>query len=240
MEIDSNIEVLVDGAKSFGVDIDYESANKFMVFANLLIEWNKKFNLTSITNIKDIILKHFLDSLSIFPDICSTRGKMIDIGAGAGFPGIPLRIAIDNANMLLVDSIGKKVVFMNEAIKHLGLSNVNALKARAEELGRDREYREKYDAAFARAVSSLPVIIEYCLPFLKTGGVFIAMRGKCVEDIRHSGKALKELGGEIEEIRNIILPSSDIERTILKARKVRQTSRKYPRKTGKPTISPIK
>jgi len=232
-------EILLEGALNFGVSIDKFTVKQFMSYAEMLIEWNNKFNLTSIVGIKDIVIKHFLDSLSITPMLSNIKGKLIDIGTGAGFPGIPLRLVLDKPEILLIDSNGKKIKFLNHVIINLYLNNINAEKIRAEDMGKDKNNREIYDAAVIRAVSILPVILEYSLPLVKCGGSFIAMKGKIDDEIKWSQRALSELGGKIEDIRNIILPFSDYERTIIIIRKVRQTSPKYPRKAGKPTKNPI-
>jgi len=224
--------MLSAGAMSFGVSIDKYTAD-------ILVEWNKKVNLTSIIDVKDIIVRHFLDSISVFPVLSDVEGKLIDIGSGAGFPGIPLRLVLEKPEILLIDSNGKKIDFLNHVIISLGLKNISAKKIRAEDMGKDKNKREIYDAAVIRAVSTLPVILEYCLPFLKCGGIFAAMKGKMSDEVKQSERALSELGGKIEDIKQIVLPFTDYKRTIIIIRKVRQTSLKYPRKAGKPTKYPI-
>ncbi len=231
--------MLSAGAMSFGVSIDKYTFEKFMQYADILVEWNKKVNLTSIIDVKDIIVRHFLDSISVFPVLSDVEGKLIDIGSGAGFPGIPLRLVLEKPEILLIDSNGKKIDFLNHVIISLGLKNINATKIRAEDMGKDKNKREIYDAAVIRAVSTLPVILEYCLPFLKCGGIFAAMKGKMSDEVKQSERALSELGGKIEDIKQIVLPFTDYKRTIIIIRKVRQTSLKYPRKAGKPTKYPI-
>lgn len=231
--------MLSAGAMSFGVSIDKYTFEKFMQYADILVEWNKKVNLTSIIDVKDIIVRHFLDSISVFPVLSDVEGKLIDIGSGAGFPGIPLRLVLEKPEILLIDSNGKKIDFLNHVIISLGLKNISAKKIRAEDMGKDKNKREIYDAAVIRAVSTLPVILEYCLPFLKCGGIFAAMKGKMSDEVKQSERALSELGGKIEDIKQIVLPFTDYKRTIIIIRKVRQTSLKYPRKAGKPTKYPI-
>lgn len=233
--------LLENGAKKYDISLTEEQVKKFSLYAKLLKEWNEKINLTAITDDEGIVIKHFLDSLSLLPSIQGESPKIIDIGTGAGFPGIPLKIAGEKYKVTLLDSLDKRVKFLNEVCSSLSLKNISAIHGRAEDFGADKKYREQYDIAVARAVAALPVLLEYCLPFVKIGGVFIAMKGPdSKEEVNESKKALDVLGGEIEEVRNIILPSSDNERCIIIIRKCRQTNPNYPRKSGKPTKQPIK
>jgi 16S rRNA (guanine527-N7)-methyltransferase len=229
---------LKNGAAAFGAEIDDDMLRQLFRYKGLLLEWNEKMNLTAITDDKEIILKHFVDSLSIVPYI-KEAGSLIDVGTGAGFPGIPLKIAIPSLDTVLLDSLEKRVGFLGTAISELGLEGIKAVHMRAEDAGKSAEFRERFDAAAARAVASMPVLLEYCLPFVRTGGVFIAMKGSSTEEISMSEKALEILGGKIEEVKEFTLPDTDIKRSIVIVRKLRQTPTKYPRKAGKPSKEPL-
>jgi len=229
---------LKESAAAFGVVLDDRMISDFLEYKRLLLQWNEKINLTAIVEDKEIILKHFADSLSILPYIKGIR-SIIDVGTGAGFPGIPLKIALPDIDVVLLDSLEKRIGFLNTVIGHLGLSGISAVHMRAEDAGISPEYRESFDAATARAVASMPVLLEYCLPLVKTGGIFIAMKGSISEEISSSKKALEVLGGEIEEAKEFTLPGSDIKRSIIVVRKLRQSPTKYPRKAGKPSRDPL-
>ncbi len=234
-------ELLRSGAEEFKIELTEEMLDKFSMYARLLVEWNEKMNLTAITDEEGIVIKHFLDSLSLFSVLPESTKKLIDVGTGAGFPGIPLSIANNSFNITLLDSLAKRVNFLNEVCNTLELNNIEAIHGRAEDYGVKKEYREKYDIATARAVAALPVLLEYCLPFVKKGGMFIAMKGPDIkEEIKESKKALDVLGGEIEEVRTFTLPNSGNERCIVMIKKYRHTPSIYPRKSGKPTKLPIK
>ncbi len=231
--------ILLEGAEQFGMRLGEKQLDHFNKYMELLKQWNEKINLTAIEDDKDIIVKHFVDSLSILPHIPGSTASMIDIGTGAGFPGLPLKIASPHIEVTLLDSLDKRVKFLREVIDTLRLSQITAMHGRAEDFGVKPDFREKFELAAARAVASLPVLLEYCLPFVKTGGVFIAMKGSSTEEIGQSKKALDVLGGEIESVREFVLPSTDIKRNILAVRKLRQTPTKYPRKAGKPSKEPL-
>lgn len=232
------IDLLAEGAGKFGVSLDGTRISALIKYKDILLEWNEKMNLTAITEERDFIIRHFIDSLSIVPYL-ENAGSIVDIGTGAGFPGIPLKIARPAPEVVLLDSLEKRVAFLNFTIEALKLTGVSAIHLRAEDAGRSPQHREKFDAAVARAVASLPVLLEYCLPLVRTGGVFIAMKGSAAEEIEYSRKALEILGGQIEDIHEIILPGSDIKRSIIIVKKLRQISTKYPRKAGKPTRDPL-
>lgn len=229
---------LKNGAAAFGAELDDDMLRQLFRYKGLLLEWNEKMNLTAITDDKEIILKHFVDSLSIVPYI-KEAGSLIDVGTGAGFPGIPLKIVLPSLDTVLLDSLEKRVGFLGTAISELGLEGIKAVHMRAEDAGKSAEFRERFDAAAARAVASMPVLLEYCLPFVRTGGVFIAMKGSSTEEISMSEKALEILGGKIEEVKEFTLPDTDIKRSIVIVRKLRQTPTKYPRKAGKPSKEPL-
>jgi len=226
---------LFEGAKAFGLELNEFQLSQFLEYKNLLQSWNKKFNLTAIEDDKEIIIKHFIDSLSIYPYVKDKGNNLIDIGTGAGFPGIPVKIVCPDLKVFLLDSLEKRIRFLDEVIKSLDLKDISTAHGRAEDYGNKPEYREKFDIAVARAVAALPVLLEYCVPFVKPGGIFIAMKGSNLEELSDSGKALELLGAEVEEVKELVLPFSDSKRNIIIIRKVRHTPTKYPRKAGKPS-----
>ena len=217
-----------------------EQYKKFYKYMNLLIEWNEKINLTAITNKEDIILKHFIDSLTISKYI-DKNSKLIDVGTGAGFPGIPIKIYRDDLEITLLDSLNKRVNFLNEVIKELKLENIVAIHGRAEEIGRNKKYREYFDVATSRAVANLSTLSEYLVPFVKEDGIIISMKGDNIEEEQEEAKrAIKVLGAKIKKIDKFELPKSDIKRSLVILKKVEKTPIKYPRKPGTPAKEPIK
>lgn len=235
---DTEVSLLKDGAGQLGVRLDDLKVASLLEYKRILLEWNEKMNLTAIEEEREFIIKHFIDSLSILPYLGDVR-SLIDVGTGAGFPGIPLKIAQPSLEILLLDSLEKRVGFLKTVISELKLDGIRALHLRAEDAGKEPSHREKYDAAVARAVAALPVLLEYCLPMVKRGGIFIAMKGSSREEIEASNKALELLGGKIEEVKEFTLPCSEIKRSIIIVRKFRQTPTKYPRKAGKPSKQPL-
>ena len=226
--------------KLININISEDEIENFKIYMELLLEWNEKINLTAITDENDIVLKHFIDSLTIKKYI-SENEKIIDIGTGAGFPGIPLAIMNKYNEITLMDSLNKRIVFLNDVIDKLKLTNVKAIHSRAEELARNKTYREKYDVAVSRAVANLSTLVEYMLPFVSVGGKCICMKGPNIEEeLKNAKNAIKELGGEIIKIENFKLPESDNERNIVIIKKIKETSSKYPRKSGTPSKEPIK
>jgi len=230
--------LLVEGAEKFGVTLDEGQVGTFFRYAGLLKEWNEKINLTSIEEDRDIVIKHFIDSLSIMPYL-KPSGSLIDVGTGAGFPGIPVKIASNKVDVVLLDSLEKRINFLNTVISATGITGIKAVHGRAEDFGKIDVYRERFDISVARAVASLPILLEYCLPFVKVGGIFIAMKGSNAEEIGNSKKALDILGGEIEKVEQFSLPFDDIRRSIIIIKKLRHTPTKYPRKAGKPSKEPL-
>ena len=189
------------------MNIDEEKVKKFQKYKDLLLEWNNKINLTAITEENEIILKHFIDSCTILKYIEDNQ-KIIDIGTGAGFPGIPLKIMNKSLEITLVDSLNKRVNFLNEVINELELENIEGIHARAEDLGRDNNYREKYDVATSRAVANLSTLLEYLMPFVKVNGICICMKGPNIEEeLNEAKKAINELSGKLEEVHNFKLPN---------------------------------
>ena len=207
---------------------------------NLLLEWNEKINLTAITEQNDIILKHFIDCLTI-KKYLKDNDKIVDIGTGAGFPGIPLAIMSEANKFTLVDSLNKRVNFLNDVKEKIDLKNIEAIHSRAEEFGQNKIYREKYDIAVSRAVANLSVLSEYLLPTVKVGGKVICMKGSQVQDeINEAKYALKELGGVIKLTDEFCLPETDMKRNIIVIEKIKNTQKKYPRKSGTPSKQPLK
>jgi len=233
------IELLVKGALQYEKTITQHQIEQFTKYMELLKDWNTKINLTAIEDDREIIIKHFIDSMSILPYVKDHEQKLIDVGTGAGFPGIPLKIVNSNIEVTLLDSLDKRVKFLNEVINSINISKIKAIHGRAEDMGINSAHREKYDIAVARAVSKLPVLLEYCLPFLKINGVFIAMKGNNTEEFENCGRALDILGGKIEKIEKLELPFTNIERNVVVVRKFRHTPTKYPRKAGTPVKEPL-
>lgn len=226
-------------AKKFGITLDNEQQEQFYSYMNLLLEWNKKMNLTAIVNEEEILTKHFIDSLSIAPYI-KENDKILDIGTGAGFPGIPLKIALPKNNFLLLDSLNKRINFLNVLIENLNLQNIQAIHGRAEEVANIEENRENYEIVVSRAVAKLNVLLEYMLPFTKVNGRCICMKSVEIEDeLKEAQNAINVLGGEIEIVDEITLDEMEIKRKIVVIKKVKQTPKKYPRKAGMPSKEPI-
>ena len=218
------------------IKLSEEQYEKFYDYMKLLTEWNEKVNLTAITEPEEIISKHFVDSLTILPYIKEGK-KVIDIGTGAGFPGIPLKIAKPEIEITLLDSLNKRIMFLEEIISKLNLKEIEAIHSRAEEYVKDN--RESYDIAVSRAVAELPTLLEYLLPYVKVGGKCICMKGpKAMEEIEKSKKALDVLGGKIEKVENVQI-NGEMDRNIIIISKIRTTPLKYPRKAGKPAKEPI-
>ena len=230
---------LMEKAKAINIEMNNEQAEKFYKYMKLLIQWNEKINLTAITEENEIILKHFIDSLTVLKYINQTD-RIIDVGTGAGFPGIPIAIMMSNTKITLLDSLNKRINFLNDAIKELELKNIETIHSRSEDCGKDISKREYYDIAIARAVANLTTLSEYLLPFVKIGGKMICMKGSEVgEELKNADFAIKELGGEITLKDEFCLPNSDIKRNIIVAKKVQYTPKKYPRKAGLPSKEPI-
>ena len=239
MELNEFCKEIEEKSSKIDINLDNEICNKLYNYMNLLLEWNEKINLTAITDEKEIILKHFIDSFTINKFI-NSGDKMLDIGTGAGFPGLPIKIIRPEVDVFLMDSLNKRINFLNEVIESLQLKNIEAFHSRAEEMAKNNKFREKFDVVTSRAVAKLNIILEYMLPYTKINGKCLCMKGPNIEEeIKEAEKALKILGGEIEKIEKIILPDSNIERKIIIIRKKSATPLKYPRKAGMPTKEPL-
>ena len=236
--MENYLEELKRCAQKLDIDLEDHQLNKFNEYIKLLVEWNEKINLTAITEPNDIVLKHFVDSLTILKYI-KENDKLIDIGTGAGFPGIPLKIVKPEMNIYLVDSLNKRINFLNILIQRLSLNSINTIHSRIEDLGKDKKYREKFDVVTSRAVANFNILLEYMLPFLKIGGLCICMKGSNIEELEKSSKALEIMGGSIEKIEKLRLPKSDIKRNIIIVKKIKNTPAQYPRKAGIPSKNPI-
>lgn len=234
-----NKELLKEKASAFGVELDDISLERFDTYAKLLVSWNEKINLTAITDPDEIVIKHFVDSLTIFENIDIPKGaKCIDVGTGAGFPGVAMLIARDDIQLTLLDSTGKKLKVIEDILSNIGLE-AQILHARAEEAARKKEYREQFDFATARAVANLRELSEYCLPFVKLSGSFVSLKAaKAQEEIDGAKKAIKLLGGEIASAKQFQLFDAG-ERNIICVKKISQTSAKYPRPSAKIAKAPL-
>lgn len=239
MVIEEFEQIFNDYLKELNIELNKSQILKFYKYMNLLIEWNEKINLTAIIEPKEIILKHFVDSLTISKYI-KENAKVVDVGTGAGFPGIPLRIFRDDIDIVLVDSLNKRLKFLQEVINELELDNVELIHSRAEEFGKNKKYRENFDISTSRAVANLATLSEYLIPLLKKDGYAICMKGNSIDDeIKNANVAIKVLGGKVDIIDEFNLPKSDNKRTILGIKKVKETPAKYPRKPGLPAKEPI-
>ncbi|MBN6187293.1 16S rRNA (guanine(527)-N(7))-methyltransferase RsmG [Aneurinibacillus sp. BA2021] len=233
--------ILRQMAADRGLILSDEQLAQFETYYELLVEWNEKMNLTGITEKPQVYEKHFYDSMTpaFFYDF-TTVGSVIDVGSGAGFPGIPLKICFPGLALTILDSLNKRLVFLQEVTKQLGLQQVSFVHSRAEDAGRDKKYREQFDVATARAVARMNVLSELCMPFVKPGGSFIVMKGSNVEEELTEGKkAIKILGGKTEKVETFELPEEQAERNIIIIRKQQKTPGTYPRKAGTPSKKPI-
>ena len=233
--------VLTEKVKELSIVLNDKQIQQFEQYYNILVEWNKVMNLTAITEYEEVVEKHFLDSLTIVNAIHVKKIEtLIDVGTGAGFPGIPLKIAFPHLKVTLLDSLNKRIKFLNEVINLLELNDIKAIHGRAEDYAKDAAYREKYDLCVSRAVANLATLSEYCLPYVKVGGMFIPYKsGEIDKEVKGSKKAVKVLGGEIEDVVKFELPGTDIGRSFVKIHKVKNTAKKYPRKAGMPSREPI-
>lgn len=218
--------------------IENEYEKKFVFLYEMLVDYNKKVNITAITQKEQVFEKHFLDSV-LGESLFKKNAEVVEIGSGGGFPSLPLKLLREDLNITLVESTAKKCVYLQNCVKELNLDRVNVVNARAEELAKKHEFREKFDCATARAVARMNTLCEYCLPFVKVGGSFIAYKGEADEELNEAEKAIKILGGKVNRVEKYSLPSGE-KRTLIEVLKVAPTPEKYPRGQGKERKNPIK
>ena len=237
-----NLEILEKGCEELGITLNDTQKNQFIQFYEFLVEKNKVMNLTGITEFDEVLVKHFLDSLCCVKAVDMSKVKTVmDIGTGAGFPGIPLKIAFPHLKVVLLDSLNKRIKFLDAVIEELGLENISTIHGRAEDFAKKKEYRECFDLCVSRAVANLATLSEYCLPFVKVEGEFISYKsGDSDEEIRDAEFAVKVLGGKITDVDKFQLPGTDMGRSLVKIKKVKNTAGKYPRKAGLPSKEPLK
>ncbi|MDK2564538.1 16S rRNA (guanine(527)-N(7))-methyltransferase RsmG [Romboutsia sedimentorum] len=238
----NNRDILKKGLEDLGITASNKVLNNFNIYREILVDWNQKMNLTGIEDEKEVYIKHFLDSVSSVKDNYIKDGvSIIDVGTGAGFPGLPLRICLENIKLTLLDSLNKRINFLQEVSNSLELDNIEFIHGRAEDFGKLEEYREQYDIATARAVAGLPILMEFCVPFIKVGGHFVCLKGPNANlELEESKAAMEALGIEFIDKIDVELPETDLNHNILVFKKVKSTPDKYPRKAGKPSKTPIK
>lgn len=234
-------QILEQKLGELGIKQDQNQLERFHKFYQLLIEWNKVMNLTGITEYEDVVEKHFVDSLSIIKAVDLSRiHTVIDVGTGAGFPGIPLKIAFPHLRVVLLDSLNKRIKFLDEVISQLGLTEIRTIHGRAEEYARKEEYREQFDLCVSRAVANLSTLSEYCLPYIQVGGIIVPYKsGEIDDEVEQSKKAVRILGGNIKDVMKFELPGTDIHRSFVLIHKEQHTQKKYPRKAGIPAKEPL-
>ena len=234
-------QIFENKLNELGITLLEEQKAQFDKFYELLVEWNKVMNLTGITEYEEVNEKHFVDSLSIVKALDMSKvKKVIDIGTGAGFPGIPLKIAFPHLEIVLLDSLNKRINFLNTVIAELGLSGIRTIHGRAEDFAKQVEYREQFDLCVSRAVANLATLSEYCIPYVCKGGMFVPYKsGEIDEELEQSKKAVNVLGGKMEDVVKFQLPGTEIGRSFVKIKKVQNTAKKYPRKAGLPSKEPL-
>jgi 16S rRNA (guanine527-N7)-methyltransferase len=228
------------GLKELNLELSDIQKQQFMDYYEMLIEKNKVMNLTAITELSEVIQKHFIDSLTIIKVIKLKNQKILDLGTGAGFPGIPLKIAFPDLEIVLLDSLNKRLLFLQEVIEKLKLKNITTLHGRAEDYGKDPNYREKYDVCVSRAVAKLSSLSEFCIPYVNKDGYFISYKsGKVEEELISSQRAFKLLGAKLETVNSFVLPGTEMERSLIVIKKMEKTPKIYPRGAGKPSKEPL-
>lgn len=237
------MEILSQGCEKLGIQLTKKQEQQFQKYYQLLLEWNQSVNLTSIISYEDVMNKHFLDSLCIvqMKDIFNSMPKkIIDVGTGAGFPGIPLKIVFPDMKLTLLDSLKKRIKFLDFLKDELGLEEIKTVHGRAEDLGKDKEYREQFNLCVSRAVANLAVLSEYCIPLVCAKGDFVAYKsGNIKEELEASRKAIDLLGGQVKKEMHFTIPNADMERSLIRIQKIRRTPSKYPRKSGTPGKLPL-
>ncbi|WP_419743309.1 16S rRNA (guanine(527)-N(7))-methyltransferase RsmG [Paraclostridium dentum] len=238
----TNDDILKKGIEELGLKCSDETIDKFSKYREILVEWNQKMNLTGIEEEKEVYIKHFLDSVAAVKKGYIKDGmSIIDVGTGAGFPGLPLRICLENSKVTLLDSLNKRINFLSEVCTNINIDDIELIHGRAEDFGKDEKYREQYDIATARAVAGLPILMEFCVPFIKVGGYFVCLKGPNADtELEESRKAMEVLGLEFVEKIDVELPEIELKHNIVVFKKVNSTPAKYPRKAGKPVKTPIK
>jgi 16S rRNA (guanine527-N7)-methyltransferase len=234
--------ILEKACTSVGVEFNEDKYEKFMTYMSLLKEWNEKINLTAITEDDQIVKKHFVDSIKAFnSQLFKSASSVIDVGTGAGFPGIPIAIIRDELSVTLLDSLNKRVSFLNEVVQQLHLSNVKTIHSRAEDGARNKDLREKFDIATSRAVANMCVLSELCIPYVKVDGHFIALKGPSIEDeLNESKNAVATLGGKLVEVIQVSIEDTDLKHNLVVVKKCKETPKTYPRKAGSISKKPIK
>ena len=236
-----HLDLFYNGLEKLNINLSEEQIEQFIMYYDILIETNKVMNLTAITETKEVIEKHFIDSLSIVKSIDLTKQiKVIDIGTGAGFPGIPLKICYPQLEVTLLDSLNKRVKFLNDVISLLKIEKIETIHGRSEELGQNVKYRETFDICVSRAVANLSTLSEYCIPFVKIGGKFISYKsGNCKDEVQKAKRAVDKLGGKLDGIVEFYINNTDISRSLVEISKIKSTPKKYPRKAGLPSKEPM-
>lgn len=234
-----NTTKFINDLKAIGIELSDEQLEQFLTYYEMLIEKNKVMNLTAITDFDEVLEKHFEDSLSLIQAVDLEKSQtVIDLGTGAGFPGIPLKIVFPNLQITLADSLNKRILFLDDVIRELGLTGIDTVHGRAEDLAKNSDYREKFDLCVSRAVANLSTLSEYCLPFVKIGGKFISYKaGECDEEVAASKSSIFLLGGKVSDIKKFELGESG--RAFVIIDKVSGTPKKYPRKAGTPSKDPL-
>lgn len=235
-------DLLKSACDDIGVEFDEKKYNQFIKYKELIQEWNQKVNLTAITEDEEIIKKHFIDSIKLLKfNKIDGNSKIIDIGTGGGFPGIPLKIVMPNIKITLLDSLRKRVSFLELVTKELGLTDVEPIHGRAEDFAQQEKYREKYDFAVSRAVANMTVLSELCIPFVKVNGYFLPLKGPAIDDeMRDASNAIAILGCKVEKIIDVVVEDSDLKHNLVIVKKFKNTPKKYPRKAGMVTKNPLK
>ncbi len=239
--MENYLDIFYTGLEKLNIRLSEGQIQQFIKYYNILIETNKVMNLTAITAPKEVIEKHFIDSLSIVKAVDINKNiNVIDIGTGAGFPGIPLKISYPQLRITLLDSLNKRIGFLNDVIKLLKLENIETIHGRSEEYGKNKKYREQYDLCVSRAVANLSILSEYCIPFVKIGGKFVAYKsGRCREEVNQAENAVDKLGGKVGKIVDFCIDNTDISRSLVVIDKVMATKTAYPRKAGIPSKEPL-
>ncbi len=233
--------VLIEGCKKTGITLIERQTEQFLTYYEFLVEKNKVMNLTAITEYEDVVLKHFIDSLSLAQVLNLTEyHSLIDVGTGAGFPSVPLKIVFPHLRLVLLDSLNKRIRFLDELTEKLGIDHVETLHARAEDAAKNKEYREQFDLCVSRAVANLSSLSEYCIPFVKKGGWFVSYKSTGIDiEVKEAERAFSLLGGACREVKEFYLPGSEIGRSFVMIEKIKETPLRYPRKAGLPSKEPL-